>query len=182
MQVTPTMTVADLATRDVVSLGPDLTLRDAIGVLTQRHISGAPVVAGDRVVGVLSLTDILAHIGAFPQPPEGSPESTDWELESAQELEVEGQEAPGAYFTDWWADVGADLMERFGETHRPEWDPLGEHTVGEVMTRTVCSVSPETTITDAAAYMLRADVHRLLVMRDRQLVGIITTKDVLRAL
>lgn len=179
MRISSAVPVADLATRDVVALGPDLNLRDAIGVLTSRHISGAPVLAGKRVVGVVSLTDIIAQIGAFPPTPEGLPEPADWELEPAQEWE-EGEEAPGAYFTDWWVDLGADVTARFAQT-QPEWDPLGEHTVGEVMTRTVCSVSPEASVADAAAYMLHADVHRLLVMKDSRLLGIITTKDVLRA-
>jgi CBS domain-containing protein len=49
--------VRDIMTTDVVTLSPDLSLRDAMALLTRRHISGAPVVSAGRVVGVASLTD-----------------------------------------------------------------------------------------------------------------------------
>jgi len=37
----------DIMTRDVVTVSPELTLRDAMELLTSLHISGAPVV-GNR--------------------------------------------------------------------------------------------------------------------------------------
>lgn len=46
-------------TRDVVSAAPDMTIRDAMGLLSERHVSGAPVVDGGRVVGIFSATDLL---------------------------------------------------------------------------------------------------------------------------
>jgi chloride channel protein, CIC family len=51
--------VRDIMTRHVVTLSPDLTLEQASGVFAQRHISGAPVIASGRVVGVVSQSDIL---------------------------------------------------------------------------------------------------------------------------
>ncbi|HEX9129874.1 MAG TPA: CBS domain-containing protein [Gemmatimonadaceae bacterium] len=49
----------DIMTRDVVSAAPDMTIRDAMGLLSERHVSGAPVVDGGRVVGIFSATDLL---------------------------------------------------------------------------------------------------------------------------
>ena len=34
----------DIMTRDVVSATPDMTIRDAMQLLSERHLSGAPVV------------------------------------------------------------------------------------------------------------------------------------------
>lgn len=49
----------DIMTRDVVSATPDMTIRDAMALLSERHVSGAPVVDGGRVVGIFSATDLL---------------------------------------------------------------------------------------------------------------------------
>ena len=50
----------DIMTRDVVSAAPDLTIREAMELLSERHVSGAPVVDGGKVVGVFSASDLLA--------------------------------------------------------------------------------------------------------------------------
>lgn len=49
----------DIMTREVVSAAPDLTIRDAMELLSERHVSGAPVVEGGKVVGIVSTTDLL---------------------------------------------------------------------------------------------------------------------------
>ncbi len=46
-------------TRNVISAAPDMTIRDAMELLSQRHVSGAPVVDGGKVVGIFSASDIL---------------------------------------------------------------------------------------------------------------------------
>lgn len=49
----------DIMTRDVVSAAPDMTIRDAMELLSQRHVSGAPVLDGGKVVGIFSSSDLL---------------------------------------------------------------------------------------------------------------------------
>jgi CBS domain-containing protein len=49
-------------TRDVVSAAPDLTIREAMELLSEKHVSGAPVVDGGKVVGVFSASDLLAFL------------------------------------------------------------------------------------------------------------------------
>jgi CBS domain-containing protein len=68
------LTVRDLMTRDVVTLDPDLSLRDAVEMFTARHVSGAPVTAGGRLVGVLSANDVLVFEGDSPGVPTERPE------------------------------------------------------------------------------------------------------------
>jgi CBS domain-containing protein len=50
----------DIMTRDVVSASPGMTIRDAMELLSERHVSGAPVVDRGKVVGIFSATDLLA--------------------------------------------------------------------------------------------------------------------------
>ena len=55
-----TKTVAELMTHDVVTVAPDTTFRDAVRLLEDRRVDTLPVVErGDRVVGVLTASDLL---------------------------------------------------------------------------------------------------------------------------
>lgn len=54
------MRVADLMVADVKSVAPDVSVADAIVVMTDNHISALPVVdTHGRLMGVVSTTDIL---------------------------------------------------------------------------------------------------------------------------
>ena len=55
-------------------------------------------------------------------------------------------------------------------------------TVGEVMTRSVVSISPVFGIETAAAILINRNIRRLPVVRDGQLVGIVSRGDLVRAL
>ena len=57
------MKVVELMTRDVATVTPETSLRDAASLLATRNISGVPVVdASGTVVGVFSEADILAKV------------------------------------------------------------------------------------------------------------------------
>jgi CBS domain-containing protein len=174
------VTVRDLMSRDLVTVSPELTLRDAVELLTERHIGGAPVVAGSRLLGVFAASDALAFEAVTPGVPMERPEQLEAELEIPPEWEVEGSEPPAAFFTDVWIDAGEDVAERFQHS-RPEWDALQEHTVAEVMTPSVYALPPDTELADAAQHMLRHKIHRVLVTEAGKLTGILTTTDIVRA-
>ncbi len=53
--------------------------------------------------------------------------------------------------------------------------------VRELMTRRPFTVTPTTDVRDAAQQMLYADVHRLFVTDGDQVVGVISTTDIVRA-
>lgn len=174
------LTVRDLMSRSVATVDPDLSLREAVELFTTKHVTGAPVTAGGRIVGVLSASDVLGFQATTPGVPAERPEL---ELEEwAEPTEwVEGEEPPGAFFSEWWSHAGADVLERFAQAGSAEWDQLAEHTVSEAMTQGICSVSPDADIYRAAAYMVHSGVHRLLVIEAGKLVGILTSMDIVRA-
>jgi len=63
-----TVRVGDVMTRDVVSVTPDIPLKDVAAVLVERGISGLPVCGPDGVVvGVLSEADLLVKQGGSPE-------------------------------------------------------------------------------------------------------------------
>jgi CBS domain-containing protein len=55
----------DIMTRQVVTVAPDMAVRDARALMVGRGMRWLPVVSGQRVVGVLSRCDLL---GAFLRP------------------------------------------------------------------------------------------------------------------
>lgn len=170
----------DMMTRDVVTLTPDTSVRDAISLLSAHRLSGAPVLDGERVVGVVSATDLIDFAGSLPGvPTERSVSAEVGEPEAVQEW-TEGDSPPAAYFTDMWDDAGAELEERFEHSDSPEWDALAEHDVDEIMTRQVCRLPPEATVAAAADYMRRAGVHRIFVMKNDRLLGVVAALDVAR--
>jgi len=57
---------------------------------------------------------------------------------------------------------------------------LDERTVGEVMSRDIVSVAPETSVRTIAGIMRKRAIHRILVMDDSRLCGIVSAIDIAR--
>ena len=168
----------DIMTRELVTLSPEHSLREAMSILTSRHISGAPVLANGTVVGVVSLTDLAEFAASAPGVPSVSPENAGWgEWDTRADI-PEGEEPPSAYFQQLWDDSGAEVGERMAETGGPEWNALAEHTVGEVMSRRIQSLSGASSVEAAAAFMRDHSIHRVLVVDEGTLSGVVTTKDI----
>ena len=117
------MIVADLMTRDVITVHPESSLREVASLLSTEHISGAPVVAGEEILGVITATDILEFDADTPGAPSSRSQQRQGLGEANEDLAFdvsEGDEAVAAYFTDFWEDAGADVTERFEEIESPE--------------------------------------------------------------
>src|SRR5690606_41405673 len=86
----------DIMTSDVVTVTPETTLRDAMELFSRHHISGAPVMAGTKVLGLISATDILefastaSRATAQPAPPEIPDEWPDEENPDTAEATAAG--------------------------------------------------------------------------------------------
>src|SRR5579859_719729 len=58
------MQARDIMTDDVITITPEVSLRDAARVLADYHISGMPVVNGEqRMVGIVTQADIIGKEG-----------------------------------------------------------------------------------------------------------------------
>jgi CBS domain-containing protein len=170
----------DIMTAEVVTIDADASLRDAMALLRDKNVTGVPVLEGSRVVGVVGVADILDFEVETPPVPAEMTSQVEWgglEEEVASEDEEEELEA---FYTDMWDDAGADVVERFAHDTSPEWDLLSEHTVEEVMTQTLFRLPPDTELSEAARYMIHHGIHRVLVMEEDDLLGIVTSTDFVR--
>jgi CBS domain-containing protein len=182
------LTVGDLMRAGPLTLEPEESLRAAVDVLVASGTGGAPVVSGAELVGVISLSDILAFEADVPrlalyradaQGIVGHGFDGDPDADSSSD---DGDAETGRWFTDMWDGESVDAASRFVRSEGAEWNALDEHSVSEVMTRKVVSVPPDMPIREAAAVMDRAGVHRLVVTELGALVGVLGARDIVHAL
>jgi CBS domain-containing protein len=55
-------TVAEIMTRNVFTVGPSTRTRDCMALMSQKKIRHLPVVDGDKVVGMISIQDLMDDI------------------------------------------------------------------------------------------------------------------------
>lgn len=150
------LVAADVMQRDMVTVSPEETLRDALALMTQNHVTGLPVMdAKSRCIGMITASDILG-----------------FEEEHAEDHNENGMMQHFNNEIGRWESVpiSAFGLEEFGDVH-----------VEEVMSRELISVDRDTPLCEVAQKMLDKDIHRVLVMDDRfSLYGIITSFDFVR--
>ncbi len=157
--VRDTMKVADVMTKNVVTCKPSDTVQSVVKLMSDKDISGIPVVEGDRVVGIVTEADIMRLL-AVPQP-----SGTLW-LPSPLEVLIE--------------IPFKELMQL--RRLQNEVKDVGEQSVSTIMRKDVLSISPDDDIEDAAAMMVKHKINRLVVLKDGKLAGIITRDDIIHGL
>ena len=156
------MWAADVMTRDVLTLSPEMTLEQAAERLVQRGVSGAPVVEEHgRLVGILSESDILRQLKRIAEEDLGK-----------------------RYLTSrvHSLDLLAFLGEREHAAVEGVYRKLRASKVSEIMTTHVHGVTPTDSLETVAATMIDHDVNRLPVLDAGRVVGIITRADLARVL
>lgn len=176
------LSLREIMTTDLVTVSPNLSLQELAQLFAERRISGVPVVSGRELVGVISTTDLVDFESTTPGSPRQRPDRVDWgEIETAPALDGADGDDPPVYFTEYWEDAGADVLERF-ESDGPEWNRMAEATVESVMTTSVVSLPPDASVQEAARLMLAAGVHRILILDETgELLGLVSSSDVVRA-
>jgi len=176
----------EIMTTHVVTLTPEMSVRDAMELLGRSHVSGAPVVAAGRLVGVVSATDLMTFAGALPGVPTQTDMADDWFVageEGCTDDDVDDEaEPPGVYFSDLWDDAGAEVSSRVENVDGPEWNALEEHDVSEVMTRLpLVTLPPDADVEAAAQLMKERNIHRVLVTDHGAVVGVVSALDIATA-
>lgn len=148
------MPVTQIMTTDVVTLAPDTSVEDAVALLTEHGISGAPVVDSDgRLIGVLDDSDLIV---------------AEARLHAPTVVEI-----LGAYFPL------PGERHRFDEEVR---HALGA-TVGELMDGDPPTVGLDATVEDVATLIVDRRSSRVLVVDDAgQVAGIVTRGDLVAAM
>ena|SRR3990170_5408816 len=54
--------ISELMTKNPFTIAPDNTIEDCMDMMTSRHIRHLPVVDGDKLIGIISIGDVVKHI------------------------------------------------------------------------------------------------------------------------
>jgi CBS domain-containing protein len=181
------LTVANLMSRGVMSVGADLPLREAARQLAQAGVHGGPVVDDDgRCVGVLSMSDVARETAG---PDAHRP------LPHACSFQKGHRDSTGNEWVECQLALGACVLQRMEAGRVTCADPSGICTdwqlidvealpadeVRRFMTTEVVTASPHQTMAEVARLMLERAVHRIVVLdADRRPVGLVSVTDVLR--
>jgi CBS domain-containing protein len=143
----------DIMKTDVITIGPDATVKELAQLFEQHHISGCPVVDGQqRLIGIVTEGDLVAM---------------DAELHFPMYIQ----------FLD--SLIYVESVHKFEERLRRA---LGAF-VRDVMSTDVHSVGPEASVREVATLMTRHKINRIPVLdEDRRLVGIVGRHEVLASI
>jgi len=150
--------VKDVMSKPVVSIGPDVLVKDAAALLAERNISGVPVVdANGAVIGIFSEADVLRSIKT---------QKKDIRLiyPSISSLGIAFQEEV----------TQREILVAYEE--------IGNKAVKDIMSQNVVTVGPEIELNEAIVKMVGKGINRLPVVDKNVLVGIVTRGDVIRGL
>jgi CBS domain-containing protein len=147
--------VKDFMRKRVVCFRPDDSIFKVAKCFATKGISGAPVVDKCKVVGIVSESDLIKFI-------------------KSQTVECVR------------AELGLSLslldMLRKYISLRKQLKQVSKVKVKDVMNKTVISVRPDSTLSEAAELMDKYDIHRLPVIENDKLVGIISRADLIHSL
>lgn len=145
----------ELMTADVVTIPGDATVRELAELLVRNEISGTVVVdPTGRPVGVVSAVDIVRATAG-------------------------GEDVVGT------AGIEVDFYgcddETWDESDFPDLPDGGRALlVRDIMTPAIYAVGESAPLSEIARQMVDNHLHRLLVLREERLVGIVSSTDVLR--
>lgn len=149
----------DLMRTDFHAVAPETRLTELDEAFARFGVSGFPVTVGERPVGVVSLSDLVRCLDTQLAFASGV---GDFYRDCA---ESDAGERPLSQ-----AELGAIAGARFVQMR-----------VEEIMSRALISVAPEDSIAAVARALSERCVHRVLVVEDLLLRGILSSTDIVRA-
>lgn len=146
------VTARDIMTTEVVTVSPEMSIRELATVFARSAISGAPVVdGGGRLVGIVTEGDIIVQDADLHFP---------------------------HYIQIFESIIYVESVRKFEERFRKAFGARVE----DIMSREVMTVAPTTTLHEIATLMADRNVNRVPVLDGDRLVGIITRADIVRAM
>ncbi len=186
------MQIKNLMSEDLITIDKDQNLSDALKLLRKHNVSRLPVTNHKELVGIISERDIANKLG-----------SSKYESMPASRLHISSVMVKDVFTvpeTMQLADVAKLMLEEgigsvpvmcedkmVGIVSKADFVTLAvgiafdKITVKEIMSKDLTVVSPTERLVHARRLMIESHVGRLPVVEDDELVGMITSKDLMRA-
>lgn len=152
------MKVKEAMNTEVITCKPGDPVSKVVELFKKHHISGMPVVDNEKVVGIVSETDILKLFKVQEV-------SSDMFLPSPLEI----------------IEMPIRGVIRF-EEFKKSFEDIHMKPVRDIMKKKVYSVSPDNSLEDASNMMVKHGVNRLPVIEKGKLVGILVRSDIIQGL
>lgn len=144
----------DIMTADVKTVAEESSLRDIAELLAENSISGAPVVdRAGKLVGIVTEADLLDRE----------------KITSAERKRVSGM--PRTALFGFWVVPEGLLKDAYKDSLTLK--------ARDVMTRDVITADVDATVDQLADLMVKKRVNRIPILREGELVGIVSRHDVL---
>ena len=182
-------TVGEIMSRPVESVSPDVSILDASALMEARHIKRLPVLAGKRLVGIVTQTDLTRALTSYfvwkdvseIMSMDVATIQAQATVEQAAEImhshsiscivALEGNRVRGVL-------TERDLLKRVVV---PQKDAKSVR-VQDAMSCPVIAIHPAYSIFGTFKTMDKMHVRRLVVMEGERLCGIVTQTDIFRAM
>ena len=186
------MQIKNLMSEDLITIDKDQNLSDALKLLRKHNVSRLPVTNNKELVGIISERDIANKLG-----------SSKYESMPASRLHISSVMVKDVFTvpeTMQLADVAKLMLDEgigsvpvmcedkmVGIVSKADFVTLAvgiafdKITVKEIMSKDLIVVSPTERLVHARRLMIESHVGRLPVVEDDELVGMITSKDLMRA-
>lgn len=146
------LTVADIMTRDVVSIKGTTTVREMAAIFDTKHFGTLPILddAGN-LVGIVTTSDLVEQ---------------DRPLHIPTVISI----------FDWVIPLGGEsALQR-------DLDKITAQTASELASTDVITVTPADTVSAAAEIMSSQKLHTLPVVDGKKLVGVVSRIDIIRSM
>ncbi len=146
------MKVADIMTRDVQVLNPEMSVKEAAQFLLKKKVGGAPVIdSSGKLVGIVSESDLIME---------------EVKIQFPTFLHL----LDGFIFLSNWRDYQEKLRKAVGLK------------VADVMSSPVITVEADASVEEAATLMVEKHISRLPVLDKGRMVGIVSKRDLIKAI
>lgn len=155
--------VKDFMNRNVIFFKPDDSIFDVAKTFSEKNISGAPVIQKEKLVGMISASDIVKFMS----------------------MKLAGS----LLFPSNLIQHSLSLMLlnflKVGKDHlgfKKELKKISRTEVRHIMSKKVITIGPEGKLYEVASLMHRHDINRLPVVEKGKVIGIVAREDLVRAL
>ena len=180
--------VGEVMSSPVVSISSDLSVFEASRIMAENHIKRLPILEDGRLVGIVTQTGLIRvsasygmwkNVGEIMSRDVAGIQSVATVMEATEVMTgrkiscivvLEGDEVVGV-FTE------KDLLKKVVALQKDPCDVRME----ELMSSPVMTVPPDCSLFSASRIMEKKGVHRLVIMEDKQLCGIVTQTDIFKA-
>ena len=153
------LTATDAMQTEVESVSPDMGLVDLERRFVMLGLNGFPVVEKDKLIGIVSRSDVVRILAVERATAE---QQSDFYRSFEDPARARSSAAEASA-------IAAQVGERAGSL-----------TVRDAMVRRVISVDRNRPLAEVAQLMLDGHIHRLPVLDEDRLVGLVTTIDLVR--